>query len=258
MSNTLFAAGVALALGIGAQADDAATVSSTVGYLRVTVPGNGGVALLGHSFKRPNGVAPLKVSEVFRGGQLERGDEPLLADAVYVWDSERGEGGGYRTLFQRLDGTFCDAETLTAFDPELATGAAVFVKTRADTGERQLFLTGEVVNEDVQRLAIPAGLSVLANPYAAALDLNHAVAAEWPGATAALVPTLADNVWIWNPSKLGGGGFDVFYLHSGTGGWHRVDAPGAVASDAVIAAGRGAFYSARRPFVNQLTRPYPR
>ena len=82
MSTRLFAAVAFLAALAGAWAGDANTTSSTVGYVRVTVPGNGGVALVGLNFKRPNGVAPLRLSEIFGTGQLERGDGPALAGTV--------------------------------------------------------------------------------------------------------------------------------------------------------------------------------
>jgi hypothetical protein len=258
MRNRLGVAVVVLSVLAGLRAEDVGATSSTVGYVRVTVPGNGGVALIGLNLKRANGTAPLKVSEIFGTGQLEKGDTPALADTVHVWDPDRGAGGGFITVFQRLDGAVYDAETLAALDPAIPAGTALFVRTKAGTADRQLFLAGEVVCEEVQQVAIPAGLSMFANPYVATLDLNHDVGGEWPGATAGVVPTLADNVWIWNPNKQVGGGYDVFFLHSGTGKWHRIDAPGVVASNAVLAVGRGAFYNAREPLVNQLTRPYPR
>jgi hypothetical protein len=258
MRSTRFAVVLAVAVAACVHADSAVYSTNAVGYVRVTVPGNGGVCLIGINLKRVNGDGPLLASEVFGTDQLEKGDEPGLADTVYVWNPGSADSGGYTIVFQRPDGAFYDATTMTAFDPLIPTGAAVFVRTRAGSADRRIFLTGEVVYDTPRRMAIPAGLSVLANPYAAPLDLNSPAGAEWSGATAAVLPTLADNVWIWNPNKQAGGGYDVFFLHGSTGKWHRIDAPSVIATDAVLAVGRGAFYSARQPYVNPLTRPYPR
>ena len=171
---TVAAVAVAALACVAAAADE----STTVGYVRVTVPGNGGVALIGLNFGRANGTGPLRAAEVF-GGQLGSGDAPELADTLYLWNPDRGEGGGYDTVFQRGDGAFWDAEAMTALDPEIPTGTAVFVRTRLGTAERRIFLMGEVPDAAQQRLAVPAGLMALANPYAAALDLNQAAEAAW-------------------------------------------------------------------------------
>jgi hypothetical protein len=258
MKNTLISVVLAVAVAACVQADNAVYSSNAVGYVEVTVPGNGGVCLIGLNLKRVNGDGPLLASEVFGTDQLEQGDEPGLADSVYVWNPDTGDSGGYATVFQRLDGAFYDAATMTPLDPVIPTGAAVFVRTKAGTTDRLISLIGEVVYDTPQSMTIPAGLSVLANPYAAPLDLNSSAGTGWSGATAATLPTLADNVWIWNPDKQAGGGYDVFFLHSSTRKWHRIDAPSVVATDAVLAIGRGAFYSARQPYANSLTRPYPR
>lgn len=239
-------------------ASDTGVVSSTVGYVLVTVPGNGGGTLIGMNLKRTNASAPLLASEVFGTDQLEKGDTASSADVVYIWDAAKAGGGGWNAYFQRPDGSFRDAEILVASDPAVLTGAALFVRTKPGTGNRLIMLTGEVVGEAQQSLAIPAGLSPLANPYATALDLNHAAGDEWSGATAGILPTLADNIWVWNPDKQPGGGYDVYFLHSTTHKWHRIDAPAVAADAALLALGRGGFYSARQPFVNRLTRPYAR
>ncbi len=258
MNSTILAVAAALAVAVCARGSDAVHCSSVVGYARVTVPGDGGVRLIGVNFGRSSGAGPLRTSDVFGAGQLEKGDEPALADTVYIWDPGKGDGGGYDTVFQRQDGAFYAADTMAAFDPEIPAGTAVFVRTREGTTDRQILLMGEVVHEALQNVSVPAGLSAFASPYAAALDLNQVAGAEWSGATAGVLPSLADNVWIWNPDKQVGGGYDVFFLHSNTRKWHRIDAPGVVADAAVLAIGRGAFYSARQPYVNELTRPYPR
>jgi hypothetical protein len=117
MKNTLLALVVAVAVAACVQADEAVCSSNTVGYVKVTVPGNGGVCLIGLNLKRVNGAGPRLASEIFGTDQLEKGDEPGLADTVYVWNPGGADSGGYTTLFQRLDGTFCNAATLAAFDP---------------------------------------------------------------------------------------------------------------------------------------------
>jgi hypothetical protein len=242
----------------GGQAVEVAYSTNVVGYARVTVPGDGGVVLLGLNFKRVGGEAALKASEVFGVGQLERGDEPLLADTVFVWDPSQGGGlGGYDAVFQRIDGVFREVETLAPLDPEIPTGGALFVSTREGSADRQIVVVGEVVYEAQRSVAFPAGLSMLASPYAAPLDLNGGAGPDWSGATAGALPTLADNVFIWNPGKGARGGFDVYYLDRATHRWHSIEAPGVVAGGAVIAVGGGAIYSARSPFVSLLARPYP-
>lgn len=232
--------------------------ANVVGYARVTVPGDGGAVLVGLNFRRPGGDTPWTVSAVFGADQLERGDDPLLADTVFVWDPSRNGGrGAYDAAFQRSDGVFCSVDTLDPFDPEVAAGGAVFVRSRPGSAGRRIVVAGEVAVEAERSIAFPAGLRLFANPYAAPLDLNRNVGAEWSDAAAGPLPTLADNVFIWNPGKAARGGFDAYYLDQATRTWLRSDDLGGVAGEAVIPVGGGAVYSARGSFVNVFSRPYP-
>jgi hypothetical protein len=221
----------------------------TFGFQQVDIPPAGGVNLVGFSF---SSSSPLYLADVFGADQLTQSTLlPTLADLIYIWN-----GASYDIYFQKTDGLFYDgsdpfgAPTTT----EIQTGTAIFLQSPSGAVQTNtITLSGTVLMTDSES-QVYDGLITIANPYPSEMDLNS-TNFNWSAATSGFLPTLADNVFIWNPNKTGGAGYDVYFLKS-DGKWYEGVSPFPL-GNAVIPAGGGAFYQARNSFTNELVRPFP-
>ena len=230
----------------------AASAASTMmfGYVNVDIPASGGANLVGYAFS--NGTAQT-LEEALANAALLESTDPAQADLVYAWDDA---AESYVACFRKPDGFFYlrDTPATRATGITVSEGDALFLKSPASAASAHaVALAGAVsiANEQARGLD---GQTAIANPYPCALALNDL---DWSAATAGDLPTLADQIHIWSPTKSGGPGFENYFLKSagGTNAWYSGEAPFAEA-DPVLPAGGGALYQAVTPFTNSIVRPF--
>ena len=220
----------------------------TFGFQKVDIPPAGGVNLVGFNFTSDQ---TLYLEDVFGTNQLTQGFLPSLADNIYVWN-----GSSYDTYFQKSDGNFYDvANPSTQATTEIVSGMAMFLQSPSGaSATNAITLSGSVLMTDSEQQINNNGLLTFSNPYPTPLDLNG-TNVDWSEATQGFLPTLADNVYIWNPEKTGGPGYESFFIKT-DGKWYESDSPSTL-GNAVLPAGGGAFYDAKNTFTNEIIRPFP-
>ena len=218
----------------------------TVGFQKVNIPPAGEANLVGFNFTSDQS---LYLEDVFGTNQLTQGFLPSLADTVYIWS-----GTQYDSFFQKTDGVFYNVNSpSTPATAEIASGMAIFLQSPAGSSSTNtITLSGAVLMTDSETNTV-AGLITFSNPYPTSLDLNG-TNTDWSGATTGFLPSLADNVHIWNPQKSGGAGYDSFFIKS-DGKWYELDSPSTI-GQAIIPPGGGAFYDAKNTFTNEIVRPF--
>ena len=228
-----------------ASAQDVVTLG-TFGFQKVDIPPAGGANLVGFNFTSDE---PVYLEDVFGTNQLKQGFLPTLADNVYIWN-----GNSYDTYFQKADGKFYNANSpSTPATTEVVSGMAMFLQSPSGaSATNTITLSGAVLMTDSETNEID-GLITFSNPYPTPLDLNG-TNVDWSGATTGFLPTLADKVYIWNPEKTGGAGYDSFFIKS-DGKWYEADSPSTL-GQAIIPPGGGAFYDAKNTFTNEIIRPF--
>ena len=238
---------VLLLLGAFAHAQDIVTLGM-FGFQRVSIPPAGGVNLVGFNFSSNQ---PIYLEDVFGTNQLVQSAAlPTLADNIYIWN-----GATYDIYFQKTNGLFYDGANPfgASVDVEIQPGAALFLQSPQSSSTTNVITLSGSVLLDASAAQGYAGLVTIANPYPSDLDLNS-TNYDWSAASAGILPTLSDNVYIWNPAKAGGAGYDVFFLKT-DGKWHEATG-GFALGNAVIPAGGGAFYQAKGTFTNEVVRPF--
>lgn len=229
------------------------TVLGTYGFVQIELPASGGVNLVGFNFGTgSNGQA---LEEIFHSGALEQGSSPELADKVYVWDDV---SQAYVAYFQQPDGQFYVVSDPSgpAVSVTIQNGDALFLKSADDASSaKQLVLLGSV-SMSASTTVSYADTVVFANPYPTTANLNHGDF-DWSAATSGPLPPQADQIHIWNPAKVGGAGYQSYFLKSVNGVklWHSSKAPYAL-TDPILPVGGGAYYSARASFTNSIIRPF--
>ena len=218
----------------------------TFGFQKVNIPPAGGVNLVGFSFTSSD---PLYLEDVFGADQLTQGFLPSLADKVYVWN-----GASYNTYFQKSNGTFYSLSSPgTPATEEVVSGMAMFLQSPSGaSATNTITLSGSVLMTDSE-IQINDGLVAISNPYPTPLDLNG-TNCDWSAATKGFLPSLADTVYIWNPEKSGGAGYDSFFIKANEK-WYELSSPSTL-GQAIIPAGGGAFYDANNLFTNEIVRPF--
>lgn len=221
--------------------------SGIFGFTKVDIPPAGGVNLVGFNFGFSQ---PLYLEDVFGTTQLVQGNLPTLADKVYIWN-----GASYNIYFQKSDGLFYDYSIPfgSPITEEVTSGTAIFIQSSSGTSvTNTITLSGSVLMTDSEE-QVNGGLLTFANPYPTALDLNG-TNCDWSDATKGFLPTLADVVYIWNPEKAGGSGYDSFFIKT-DGKWYEYSSPSTL-GNAIVPSGGGAFYSAKNVFTNEIVRPF--
>lgn len=222
------------------------------GFGTVDILPQGEVKLVGFNFETASGVT---LEELFADSSLVQNDDPAQADAIFLWNPETEV---YDQFFQKTDGRFYDAAdpTGTVASVSIATGEAFFFRSpAASTTTNQLYLSGTVSLEN-EASDIYSNRTVIANLYPTDLNLNS-TNCDWSAATPGNLPTLADQVHVWNPEKAGGPGYENYFLKDvgGTNVWHSGVSP-FPAADPIIPIGCGAIYEARGTFTNSIVRPF--
>lgn len=222
------------------------------GFVKVYIPPAGGVNLIGFNFISDE---PQYLSDVFPDNSLRKDSVSAEADAIYLWD----EGAqAYNSFFQKPDGLFYSVEDPdgSAVQMEVKQGAAMFLRSPATAQTTNtICFSGTVSLADTKSVPYTQTV-VFANPYPYNANLNSALF-DWFGATEGELPTLADQVHIWDPNKAGGPGYRNFFLKNvgGTNLWHDGTSPFAQA-DPILPVGGGAVYSAIGSFTNVIVRPF--
>lgn len=238
---------VVMLLGMASMASAQSVHSGIFGFQKVSIPPDGGVKLVSFSFISDQSSY---LEDVFGTNQLRNGIVPSLADALYIWN-----GTSYDFYFQKADGLFYDGSNPfgASVTAEIPPGTAFFLQSPSNASTTNVItLYGSVLMTDYELLAYD-GLITVANPYPTEMDLNS-TDFDWSGATSGVVPSLADIVYIWNPDKAGGAGYESFFIRS-DGKWHEITAPFAL-GNAVVPVGGGAFYHAKNAFTNEIIRPF--
>jgi hypothetical protein len=222
------------------------------GAREITLPPAGEATLIGFNFATQQ---PLALEEVFGTGSLVSASDPADADGVYLWNDG---GQAFVQYFRKGDGNFYKAS-----DPNgspvavtVESGDALFLRSPAiSTATNRFYIAGPVSLVDITEM-VYGDTIVFANPYPADLNLNRSDI-DWSAATAGALPTLADQVHIWSPEKIGGPGFENYYLKSvgGSNEWYSGVSP-FMPADPIIPAGGGAVYTAIHTFTNQVVRPF--
>jgi hypothetical protein len=227
---------------------------NAVGAVRIEVPPAGQFVMAGFSFK-PIGADTITLKDLLGTNQLVRHSAPTFASRIYIWDPSIGGGGGYVSVFQKADGDFylMGFPTVTT-NPLIRTGQGFWIQSPNNAATSMpVFIMGEVLSSNETDRVHTTGFMMIANPYSAPLDINS-TSLNWvaDGATPGVIPTVADNIYIWN-----GVGYDSCFLRTADQKWHYSASPYALATNAVIPVGGAAWYSARSTFTNSLVRPYP-
>jgi hypothetical protein len=228
---------------------------NAVGAVRIEVPPAGQFVMAGFSFK-PIGADTITLKDLLGTNQLVKGTTlPTFATRVYIWDPSLGGGGGYLAVFQKADGNFYKtAQTSVQTNPVITTGQAFWIQSPNNSATSMpIFIMGEVLSSNDTDRIHTAGFLMIANPFSAPMNLND-TNINWiaDGAKGhASLPTLADNVYVWN-----GVGYDRFWLKP-DGKWYSTLPGYPLATNAIIPVGAGAWYSAKQQFTNSLVRPYP-
>ena len=227
----------------------------TFGFQKVNIPPARGVNLIGFSFSSSE---PIYLEDVFGTDQLtQTALLPTQADNIYIWNPNKVPTPGYDIFFQKTNGSFYDGgnpfgDPVTA---EIYPGTALFLQSPASAVSTNVItLSGSVLMTDFESQSYD-GLVTIANPYPVEMDLNS-TDFDWSDATSGFLPTLADNVYIWNPEKVPNPGYDTYFLKSTDGKWHEAGSPFPL-GQAIIPAGGGAFYQAKNSFSNDVVRPFP-
>lgn len=227
---------------------------NAVGAVRIEVPPSGQFVMAGFSFK-PIGADTITLKDLLGTNQLVKSTVPLFANRIYIWDPAIGGGGGYISVFQKADGNFYFiGSPATSTNPLIGTGQGFWIQSPNNaTTSMPVFIMGEVLSSNDTDRIHTSGFMIIANPYSAPLDINS-TNLNWvaDGAKHGVIPTLADNIYIWN-----GAGYDSCFLRTADQKWHYSASPYALATNAVIPVGGAAWYSAKQLFTNSLVRPYP-
>jgi len=234
-------------LGACVFAQSGATIG-VFGVSRISIPPAGGVNLVGFSF---SSSSSLFLEDVFGTNQLTQTTLlPTFADLVYIWN-----GSTYDIYFQKTNGQFYDGANPFGAPKttQISSGTAVFLQSPSSaTLTNYIYFSGDVLVTDFEGQSY-SNLTTIANPYPTDLDLNG-TNVDWSAATSGFLPTQADNVFIWNPDKAGGPGYDVYFLKSDLK-WYEATLPFPLGNP-VIPSGGGAFYQAKNSFTNAINRPF--
>lgn len=224
--------------------------ANVVGFVSVVVPKAGGMVLAGYNFK-PAGGDSATLKEIFGTNQLVKAAIPTLATRIFVWNTATAS---YTTYYQKASGEFYTSLGVLTTNSVIRAGEGFWIQSNsASTNDLTLTISGEVLMSNQVSRATPAGMMMIGNPFSADLDLNS-TNFNWiaDGAKEATLPTLADTVYIWTDT-----GYKNFFLKSSDHKWHETVSPYALATNAVIPVGKGAWYKAKGSFTNTLVRPYP-
>lgn len=242
----LMLACTATCIAIMASAQETVSLGVT-GIQRFEIPPAGGVNFIGFNF---TSTEPLYLEDVFGTNQLTQSFLPTMADRVYLWN-----GSTYDIFFQKTDGLFYNGANISEQKTaEVKPGTALFIQSpSASTDTNTIWISGSVSMTPFES-QVYEGLVAIANPYPTAMELNS-TNFDWSAATSGILPTLADNVYIWNPNKETGPGYDVYFLKP-DGKWYEGKSPFPLGNP-VIPVGGGAFYQAKNSFTNDVVRPFP-
>ena len=215
-----------------------------VGYAVVGIPPEGRANLVAYNF-RASGGADMTLEDQFGTNVLTQGVVPTMADTVSYWD------GSYTVYFQKPDGKFyaSDDPFGNPVNPILGPGQSFWLQSPVTAGQtNEVYLVGEISDTATHTQALHVGYNLLDAPYPG----NRAVSDndyQAEGGTGAILPTLADMLWIWN-----GAGYDSFFLTS-LGAWGDPLNPWGPNQDPAIPSGVGAWYDAKSAFTTILDRP---
>jgi hypothetical protein len=223
------------------------TGQNWVGYVKVNLPPSGQFTMVGVNFEAvgaEGGGIPL--NEVINTNSLIGDTFFTRADNVFIYNTSRP---GYDRFYYN-NGAFYDAVTFTQTNPIVHSGDAFWLQSSSTATEpRDVYILGQVNLSASVNIDLVESFQMIGNPYPTDLDLNDGF--DWiaAGATGDNFFTRADNVFIFD-----GTSYDRYYLDP-DGNW-RDAVTFQIATDAIIPAGRGAWYDSKGGFTKMFDRPF--
>jgi hypothetical protein len=228
------------------------TSVNIVGYCQVAIAPSGQVVMVGLNFEGLNGASNT-LANLMGTNQLIQSNLGAQADRIYIWDPNKAGGPGYYSIFQKPNGNFYSVTAPTiATNPVLFSGNAFWIQSaNSASNTHNILLMGAVPLETSISSGFPQNLVMFANPYSVPLDING-TNINWiaNGATAKNISAQADQIYVYN-----GGAYSAYYLKLSDSQWHNVIG-NAVATNAIIPVGAGAWYQAKNAFTNSFAIPY--
>lgn len=180
---------------------------NAVGYVKVTVPADGGLVLIRHDFESIDG-SDITIASII-------GDQMADGSTVFKWNRA---AGAYETgaVFTDLGGGF----TFWSNDQPIERGDAMFVVNGAGAPETDVYLLGEVPgsNNGADTTDVPNSFGFVGYPYPVAVDFDTTdIATQAPdGATLFRWDAATQGYITPGPVKTDLGGGFVFWTPAGT------------------------------------------
>ena len=153
---------------------------------------------------------------------VKGGTDALSSDTLLLWDPTlAGGAGGYTTYYYYDDGEeagWCDPEDAYVEDnlPNgFASGTAFWFKAY-DGADKDITFSGAVEGADYVVPALSGGtqLSMVANAYPVALQLNDENCVSFTGLKGGTDALSSDTLLLWDPTLAGGaGGYTTYYYY---------------------------------------------
>jgi len=180
---------------------------NAVGYVKITVPGNGGLVLIRHDFENIDG-SPSTIASII-------GDQMADGTTVFKWDRSAGQyatGAVYTDLGPGLQ--------FWTNDQPIERGDAMFVVNGAGAPATEVYLLGEVPGDNNGAATTPVANSYgfVGYPYPAAVDFDTTdIATQAPdGAVLFRWDPITQNYISPGPVKTDLGPGLVFWTPAGT------------------------------------------
>jgi hypothetical protein len=216
---------VALAYGV--------TSPDSVGYVSVTVPGNGSFNLMSMPFTEPGTDVRARLIQNLFTNQLQGGFADFAADRVYKWDVTNQQ---YVIYFKTLNDTWERSDVPGDTSGTLAPGEAFWVQSVVGSADRTLYLLGQVPKDSQVSMPLTAAGSAfeaIASFYPVEVCISNIVPADAIGSDLDFV---ADRIFAWDYEIQN---YDIYYLN-GDMDWAELG--GSEPTADCLPPGRGFFY----------------
>ncbi len=199
------------------------TSQNVVGYNTSSLTtGAGKLSMIGGSFASVSGSG-FQMNGDMTITNLKGGTGAGDADTLLMWDPTKASGaGGYTIFYYYDDGTeagWCDPATDDYVEKSYTTGfpaGSAFWFKPIDGATKALTFSGAVEDADYVEPALSEGkkLSMIANAYPVALQLNSETSVAFTGLAGGTGAGDADTLLMWDPTKASGaGGYTIFYYY---------------------------------------------
>ena len=184
--------------------------------------GAGKLSMVGGSFASVSGSG-FQMNGNMTISNIKGGTGATDSDTLLMWDpTKAGGAGGYTTFYYYDDGEeagWCDPATDDYVEKSYTTGfpaGSAFWFNAIDGATKAITFSGAIDDAEYVEPALADGkqLSMIANAYPVALQLNDSKGVVFTGLKGGTGATDSDTLLMWDPTKAGGaGGYTTFYYY---------------------------------------------